>query len=68
MGSLYNGSLEWGQDHLVENCYTINDTSDGGQTVNNTDLDGNMYSFEGGKCNKTDGPSVKMQDRVLTTD
>ena len=48
--------------------HSVNDTSDGGQTVNNTDLDGNMYSFEKKNCNKTAVPGVAMQAQVLTRD
>ena len=46
--SLFNGTLEWGQTHTINNCMMASDTS-GGQE---------MYSFDQMLCTKTVGPGV----------
>ena len=68
MHSLYNGALEWGQTHVVENCVAVRETSDGQGTGDEIDLDGNMYVFKQMNCSKTSGPGVRAVVQQLTKD
>ena len=68
MCSLYNGTLEWGQTHVVENCVAVRETSGRQGTSDKTVLDGNMYCFEQMNCSKTSGPGVSAAIRQATKD
>ena len=68
MCSLYNGTLEWGQTHVVESCVAVSETCERQGTSDKADLDGNMYAFEQMNCSKTAGPGVSAVVRQSTKD
>ena len=43
---LSNGTLGWGQTHVVQRCVAVGEVSSGHERGGDTNLDGNMYSFE----------------------
>ena len=60
MDDLYNGTVEWGDEHLVENCKSVTDTSVVGV------MSQNMYSFAKKNCDKLSGPGVAIQAQAMT--
>ena len=52
--------LKWGDEHLVENCKSVSDTSAVGV------MSQNMYSFAKKNCDKLSGPGVAIQAQALT--
>ena len=59
MGSLFQGSLEWGNNHTSEGCDLITETINGSES---------MYYFEKKGCQKMSGPGVAVQSHSLTRD
>ena len=68
VSSLYNGTLEWGEDHKVEHCNAVNEISVPEETDDGIHSDGNMFSFEKKACTKISGPGVAIQAQVITRD
>ena len=59
MGSLFQGSLEWGNNHDSDGCDLVTETLVGSES---------MYCFEKKICQKTAGPGVAVQSQSLTRD
>ena len=65
---LSNGTLGWGQTHVVQRCVAVGEVSSGHERGGDTNLDGNMYSFEQKKYIKTAGAGVSALVQQSTKD